>query len=583
MPVPPASSPSDPQEPPTDATPRTRAPRALPLEKKAEPVPTTLRLGVDFGTSTTQVAYYLEGRDPQLLRLEDVTDYMPSYFAMDGTEPRFGVVAQNLPENVHSVKPMLVDDAEIPGFGHPSRITFLMLAEVVRRTILRLREQRLIPDEIDRLEIATNLGCTPRFELDARLLLRDVARRAGLHVDLATLVEEPVAAAYEVMLSGIVSDGRVLVVDMGGGTLDIAMIRISDAARSFELFASGGYIHAGDRFTEVIAERMTAAVQRMAFGSTLARADTTLIWQRAEGAKQTLSVRRSAIIPLGGIASLIDESITITAEEFRELTRQLRVLVEHDVATVYRLSRLVLDRGGEYDPAPGTIDFDEPTKGKVRNLSQVGLRDDAQEHIDAVVLVGGATNMPMIGELFRSIFGDRVIEPEIVGIDRSAVVALGLSRPKPPGMTSLRHPSWGVSAVFATDQVEVEIPLYEPFAPTFQIRQGHTSVYTHGISAPGDARTVALAFRPIGGGAGTRWPFINLPYSGGTFRFEMDLFGAIRLLHDETGDILRTMSPPPRAPWSPAEGAKLPDWLPPWRAKPKWWEGIPVWDPRNDK
>ena len=44
---------------------------------------------------------------------------------------------------------------------------------------------------------------------------------------LATLVEEPVAAAYEVMLSGMVSDGRVLVVDMGGGTLDAAVIRIS--------------------------------------------------------------------------------------------------------------------------------------------------------------------------------------------------------------------------------------------------------------------------------------------------------------------------------------------------------------------
>src|SRR4051794_1297682 len=39
------------------AAPSHETPRSLPLEDKIEQLPTSLRLGVDFGTSTTQVAY----------------------------------------------------------------------------------------------------------------------------------------------------------------------------------------------------------------------------------------------------------------------------------------------------------------------------------------------------------------------------------------------------------------------------------------------------------------------------------------------------------------------------------------------
>ncbi len=561
--------------------PRARAPRAVPQEVKAAPLPTSLRIGVDFGTSTTQVAVYLEGREPQLIRLEDATDHMPSYYAKepDGTN-RFGAVAQNLPENVHSIKPKLVQDEEIPGFGHPSQITFLMLEEVVRRTIQQLRAQQLIPAEMDLLEVATNLGCTPRFELDTRSLLRDMAQRAGLQVGLATLIEEPVAAAYEIMLSGMVSDGRILVIDMGGGTLDIAVIKISDAARTFELFASGGYEHAGDAFTKVIERRLIDATIGPEGAVSLTRADETLIWQRAEAAKQSLSVRRSAIVPLGGIAGHADETIEVTDEWFVNATRNLRVVVEHDVKTVYQMARLVLDRGGEFDPAPGTIDFDEPTKGRVRRLTEVGLRDDALEHIDTVVLVGGGTNMPMIDSLFKEIFGERVIQPEIVGIDRSAIVALGLSRPKPPGMANLRYPSWGVSALFATGNGEQEIPLYEPFAPTFHVHRGVTSVYSHAFVVPTDAHSVALVFRPVGG-SGTRWPSIRLRPEIDRLTFQMDLFGAIRVLTPADEDLLGSLPERPQAPWSPSESDTVAAWLPPWR-KPEWWVDVPTWDLRND-
>ena len=561
------------------ATPPPKAPRVVPKETQAAETPSSLRIGVDFGTSTIQVAAYLEGRTPLLLRLEDLTDYMPSYFALeaDGT-PRFGTVAMNLPNRIHSVKPLLAEDAPIEGFGHPSKVTFLMLEEVVRRTILRLHDQGFLPRELDRLEISTNLGCTPTFELDARVRLRDVARRAGLNVQLASLIEEPVAAAFEVMLSGLVSDGTVLVIDMGGGTLDVAVVRISDGARSFELFSSGGSTRAGDCFTDIIAERIKSDVLDRVPNASFSRADETLIWQRAEATKVSLSARRSAVVGLGGIAGLADDTVELTREWFHGETRALRVHIEADVTNVYRMARLVLDRGGEFDPGPGTIDFEELSKGKVTSLRQVGLRDDAQLRIDHVVLVGGATNMPMISNLFEEIFGDKVIAPEIVGIDRSAIVAMGLSRPKPREMVNLRFPSWGVTAVFVCEGERHELPLYEPFAPTFKMSNGVTAEYRHVVAVPPGAGTVALAFQPIGAGPGTQWAPSVLQHGTATLTFEMNLFGSVAL-RAGAAELATTGQ---RAPWSPAEGDGIASWLPPWQLPREWWIEIPVWDPRND-
>lgn len=573
-PTPVAASPRP--EPPGPPSAR-RQPRIVPVEATPEPIAAGLRLGVDFGTSTTQVAAYVEGRSPFLLRLEDLTDYMPSYYAVDQAgAPRIGAAALNLPENVHSVKPLLADDVEIEGFGHPSRLAFLMLEEVVRRAITRLRDQRLIPPSMDKLEIATNLGCTPRFGLDARVRLRDVAQRAGLEVKLASLIEEPIAAAYEIMLSGLVTDGRTLVVDMGGGTLDAAVIRISQGGQKFELFASGGSTNAGDRFTEIIAGEIRTQIRGRTTDANLSRADETLIWQRAEAAKQTLSARPSATISLGGIGDFREDTCEVTADWFRASTAGLRVLIKHDVENVYRLARLVLDRGGQLDPAPGTMDFEEPKKGIIRRLSEVGLVDDGLLHLDRVVLVGGGTNLPMVTETFKSIFGDKVLEPEFVGIDRSEIVALGLARPKPPELSDLRYPSWGVSAIFDIADVEVEEPLYEPFAPTFHIAGGYTSEYVHALSVPDGANGVAIAFRSVDG-QGERWPRVDLD---GHRRLELrlDLFGHIGVTADGT-DLYSGV----QVPWSPVESDALAEWLPPWQPRGPWWNDIPTWDPRNDK
>jgi hypothetical protein len=289
------------------------------------------------------------------------------------------------------------------------------------------------------------------------------------------------------------------------------------------------------------------------------------------------------IVPLGGIEGIDNQTVELTAAWLKLASGNLRVRIEHDVANVYRLARLVLDRGGEFDPAPGTINFDERTRGDIRRLSQVGLRDDAQLHIDHVVLIGGGTKMPLVATMFEEIFGSKVIQPELIGTDRSEAVALGLSRPKPARMANLRFPSWGLSAMFQSPDGEPDVPLYEPFAPTFHILAGETASYSHEACVPVGATAVALAFRPIGGAQGTQWPFVTIPATCGSVRLALDLFGQLRFSTDSAVDLYERTRPKPVAPWSPAEASQLAGWLPPWKMRPDWWVDIPMYDPAHEK
>jgi hypothetical protein len=287
-------------------------------------------------------------------------------------------------------------------------------------------------------------------------------------------------------------------------------------------------------------------------------------------------------LPLGGIEGLDDQAVELTEKWLTKSAGNLRVLVESDVANVYRLARLVLDRGGSSDPAPGTIYFDEPTKGDQRRLTQVGLRDDAQDHIDHVILIGGGTHLPLVANLFIEIFGSKVIDPGLFAIDRSDVVALGLSRPKPSRMMNLRYPSWGISAVFRTTLgTTTEVPLYEPFAPTFRIERDRTGAYSHKASVPSDSTSIALVFRPVGDAPAVPWPFVDLPSGCQQIHFALDLFGQLVVSTSFGRDLYEHTQPRPLAPWSPAETKVLAAWLPPWRIG-NWWTDMPMYDPVHD-
>ena len=388
--------------------------------------------------------------------------------------------------------------------------------------------------------------------------------------------------------SGVTGDGRLLVIDVGGGTMDVAVVTSSLGRKRVDLYATGGYALGGDKFTEVLVARIQAEVEALNPGHTRTRQDDTLIWQRAENAKIALSDRPRAVVALGGIAGLGDATFDVTREWYEHETRGLIREIRERVENVFRTARLVLDRGDEFDPAPGTIEFEEKERGYIRRLTQVGLEDDGVSHLDGVIIVGGASRMPKLTEEFERIFGDKLRDPVLLGIEPIETVVLGLSRNESLSGINRMYPNWGVSLVFSTGAEEREVEVYEPFAPAFAVRAGRTSTYRLTVPVPENgALSVALAFRQVGGKDGIRWPEIPLTSEMAKLNFRLDLFGSVRLEDSSGIDVYGDDDPVrrrgrPKPPWRAAEADRVAEWLPPWAPRKDWHSDLPEWDLRND-
>ncbi|HDR2843718.1 TPA: Fe-S protein assembly chaperone HscA [Enterobacter sichuanensis] len=201
---------------------------------------------------------------------------------------------------------------------------------------------------------------------------KDAARLAGLHV--LRLLNEPTAAAIAYGLdSG--QEGVIAVYDLGGGTFDISILRLSRGV--FEVLATGGdSALGGDDFDHLladyireqagIADRSDARVQRE-------------LLDAAIDAKIALSDAQSASVNVAGWQG------EITRDQFNEL---IAPLVKR---TLLACRRALKDAGVEAD------------------------------EVLEVVMVGGSTRVPLVRERVGEFFG----RTPLTAIDPDKVVAVG--------------------------------------------------------------------------------------------------------------------------------------------------------------
>jgi hypothetical protein len=446
---------------------------------------------------------------------------MPSYVGLDPDGiTQFGSSAVNLGLNVHSLKLRLRENAPIPELGGilPADAAVALITDAVRRALAQLQREHVLPDSADLLEIATNVGCTPAFDLQRRVLLREVCRQAGLTVDLVNLVEEPIAAALEIIRGGATDPGRMLVIDLGGGTLDVCVMTVTPGVDQFALHATGGTELGGDRFTSVIEDRLKlelAGRRGLAVDDLrLPPEDESALWNRAENAKISLSTLPTFRVALPGEPPETG-TVELTAEWFRDASKPLVGQILGYVEGVYRHARLTLDR---------TL-----ADGEVINLK---LATDGPSHLDTVCLVGGASHMPFVRAAFARIFADRVVDSEFLGSDVIETVVLGLARHEDLDRIDYRYPNWGIDAVFQAGGLESKVALYEPFTKTLELtRFGPGEQYRRVVDIPHGfhSGTVAVSLAPVVRRNGVVWPQTPLPRGSRTLTITIDYFGRVRV------------------------------------------------------
>jgi molecular chaperone HscA len=262
--------------------------------------------------------------------------------------------------------PGMVKLATVAGERSPVEVS----AEILRT--LRLRAEAALGGEL----VGAVITVPAYFDDAQRQATKDAARLAGL--DVLRLLNEPTAAAIAYGLDHG-SEGVYAVYDLGGGTFDISILRLTRGV--FEVIATGGDTAlGGDDFDRRLADHF---VRETALGE-LAPRDLRRVLMAARRCKEQLSTQGEALIE----TEIADRGLlatSVTAEQFRAMTADL------------------LDR---------TLDAVR------RALRDSGL---SIKDVTGVVLVGGSTRMPQVGEALATFFGTA----PLTDLDPDQVVALG--------------------------------------------------------------------------------------------------------------------------------------------------------------
>jgi molecular chaperone HscA len=214
------------------------------------------------------------------------------------------------------------------------------------------------------------------FDDAQRQATKDAARLAGINV--LRLLNEPTAAAIAYGLDNS-AEGIYAVFDLGGGTFDISILRLSKGV--FEVMATGGdSALGGDDFDH----RVFCWIIEQAKLAPLSPQDARRLQMRAREAKEQLSQHGQAPITVK-LASNEYVDLMLTTEIFTEITR---TLVQKTLA---------------------------PTKKALRDA---GL---TVADVRGVVMVGGSTRMPQIQHAVAELFKQEPLN----NLDPEKVVALG--------------------------------------------------------------------------------------------------------------------------------------------------------------
>jgi molecular chaperone HscA len=356
-----------------------------------------IAIGIDLGTTNSLVAS-MKNAMPEVLKSEAGHTMLPSvvrYLAGERTQAGYEALAQAAidPKNtIISVKRFmgrgLRDISNAKNLPYDFIDTSGMLkiqtvqgekspVEVSAEILARLRQlaEDSFSDEIEGAVITV-----PAYFDDAqRQATKDAAELAGIHV--LRLLNEPTAAALAYGLDHG-SEGVYAIFDLGGGTFDISILRLSKGV--FEVLSTGGdSALGGDDFDHALMQYFLQEANVQEISSK----DQRALILKSRDVKETLSSHPAVLFEYT-FANGQSIQRSISQEDFAKMTQAL-------------VSKALLS-----------------VKKAVRDA------DIDLEEIVGVVMVGGATRMPNVQKAVADYFK----KPPLNDLNPDEVVALGAAR-----------------------------------------------------------------------------------------------------------------------------------------------------------
>lgn len=346
-------------------------------------------IGIDLGTSNSAAAVVIGGKPTIIPSSEGVTLYgkaFPSVVAVtkDGQlligEPARRQMVTNPEGTVSGFKRKMGTDYKYK--LRDKTFTPQELSAFILQKIKRDAEE-FLGEKVEKAVITV----PAYFDDNQRQATKDAGQIAGL--DVVRIINEPTAAALAYGIDKSEKEEKILVFDLGGGTLDVTILEFGEGV--FEVIATSGDTQLGGRDMDKAITDYLIEVIKKEHGVDVSNDPTAMarLTEAAEKAKIELS-------------TVLETEINLP---------YLTVKDNQPIHFVHKLTRAKLE------------DLVRPIIEKCKIPMNQALQDAklAPDQITRIILVGGPTRMPIVRKFVEDFIGRKAER----GIDPMEAVAIG--------------------------------------------------------------------------------------------------------------------------------------------------------------
>lgn len=357
---------------------------------------------IDFGTSTTLLAIpQASGARVIQIEPESPFSWLPSVIAKnENSEWIVGSNALYSPVNsrILSPKSAITNGCKTLKNAQGDEISAdLAITLILGKVIQSLKENNLDPNG------RVRMSCPAMWDGDQRLRLVNIAQKLGINTNIDDLMDEPIAAGINWWWNKTLAQGKkidsskIVVFDLGGGTLDVAVIYINYIESSppeITVMGARGVDIAGDAidkaFTAYLLDRLKSEEQ-FDYSAHAKSADVYgLVLRAARELKELLSDVTSGVLS-AGVEGIEIPRIEVYRNEFEEhVLKPFLPAFRQEVELVLRETRLKKDNI-------------TPREVKALDISEIS------DQIDYLVLAGGMSQIPKIAQEIQSMFSSKTI------------------------------------------------------------------------------------------------------------------------------------------------------------------------------